>query len=125
MSTLSGKINLLKYPGSKKIIANGVKGIFIPAEQNPSIYIREKGAYAAVRIVEKEATFNDKTYSHFIAATLTKKQREELSNDGLSEDEIKAFSPILGNLETYEPQGATYEEAVVKDDDIEDMPFGL
>jgi hypothetical protein len=122
MATLNGKINLLKYPGAKKIIANGVKGIFIPAEQNPSIFIGEKGAYAAVRVVEKVTTFNDKTYSHFIAATLSKAQRDELAAQGLSEDEIKAFSPILGNLETYEPQGATYEEATVAED-VDDLPF--
>ena len=125
MSILTGNINLLKYPGSRRIIANGVRGIFIPAEQNPSIYIGEKGAYASIRIVDKESDFSDKHYTHFIAASISKKAREELSSQGLSEDEIKAFSPILGNLETYEPQAASYEEASVQEDDVEDMPIGF
>jgi len=124
MATLTGNINLLKYPGSRKVIANGVKGIFIPTEANPSIFVGEKGAYASVRIVEKESEFKDKHYTHFIAASIAKKAREELSSQGMSDDEIKALAPILGNLETYEPQGATFEEASVEDDNgEEDLPF--
>ena len=123
MATLTGSINLLKYPGSKKIIANGVRGIFIPSEANPSIYVGEKGAYASVRIVERESEFGDKHYTHYVAASISKKGREELASQGMSEEEIRALAPIIGNLETYEPQGATYEEAAVKEDDNEDMPF--
>lgn len=124
MSTLTGSINLLKYPGSRKILANGVKGIFIPVESNPSIFVGEKGAYASIRVVEKESEFNDRHYTHFVAASMSKKSREKLSEDGKSDEEINALAPILGNLETYEPE-ATYETASVQEDDIEDMPIGL
>ncbi len=124
MSTLNGSINLLKYPGAKKIIANGVRGIFIPAETNPSIFVGEKGAYASIRVVEKESEFNDRYYTHFVAASMSKKSREQLSADGMTDEEINALTPILGNLETYAPE-VTYESASVQDDDVEDLPIGL
>ena len=121
--SLNGSINLMKYPGAKKIIANGQKGIFIPVEPNPSIFVGEKGAYASIRVVEKESEFNDRHYTHFVAAQLPKKVRDDLKAAGKSDDDIKALTPILGNLETYVPQegGATYEEASV--DEAEDLPF--
>ena len=121
----NGSINLLKYPGAKKIIANGQKGIFIPTDDNPTIYVGGKGAYASIRIVEKESTFDDRHYTHFVAASLSKGQREELQKKGKTDEEIKAFSPILGNLETYtaQPSGDSFEAATVTAQDIDDLPF--
>ena len=118
--SLNGNINLLKYPGAKKIVANGVKGIFIPVEENPSIYVGNKGAYAGIRVVEKVSEFNDRKYTHFVAAHIPKKVR-----DTMTEEEAKAATPILGNLETYEPEGGgggSFEEAEVKEAE-EDLPF--
>ncbi len=123
--SLNGSINLMKYPGAKRILANGKKGIFIPVDENPSIFVSEKGAYASIRVVEKESEFNGKNYTHFVAASLSKKERDELKKAGYGEEDIKALTPILGNLETYEPQadgpaGAdSYESADVN----EDLPF--
>jgi len=116
--SLNGSINLLKYPGARRIIANGVKGIFIPVDNNPSIFVGDKGAYASIRVVEKETTFDDRHYTHFVAASLPKKVRE-----GMTEEQAKAAAPILGNLEAYQPQqGGSYEEAATVEDE-EDLPF--
>ena len=121
--SLNGSINLMKYPGAKKILANGKKGIFIPVDDNPSIYVGEKGAYATVRVVEKESEFNDKHYSHFIAAALPKKVRDDLKAKGASDDDIKALTPILGNLETYEPQAGNGGDSYENVEAEEDLPF--
>lgn len=120
--SLNGNINLMKYPGARRILANGVKGIFIPVEDNPSIFVGEKGAYASIRVVEKESEFNDRHYTHFVAASLPKKVRDELKAKGKTDEELKALAPILGNLETFDPQSAgsaEYEEV----DEAEDLPF--
>lgn len=113
----------MKYPGAKKIIANGVKGIFIPVETNPSIYVGGKGAYASIRVVEKESNFDDRHYTHFVAASISKKTREALAADGMSDEEINAVTPILGNLEEYAPKEESFEAAATVADDVEDMPF--
>lgn len=120
MSTLNGSINLMKFLGAKKVIANGQKGIFIPTDLNPAIFSGEKGAYASIRVVEKETSFNDRHYTHFMALSISKKQREELEANGWDDDHIKAATPILGNLEAWAPQD-NYESVNVSDDD-DDMP---
>ena len=124
--SLNGSINLMKYPGARRILANGVKGIFIPVDENPSIYVGDKGAYATIRVVEKESEFNDKHYTHFVAASLPKKVRDALKEKGKTDEELKALAPILGNLETYDPQAgggsAEYEQASVEEA-AEDLPF--
>lgn len=123
--SLNGNINLMKYPGAKRILANGVKGIFIPVEENPSIFVGEKGAYASIRVVEKESEFNDRHYTHFVAASLSKKVRDELKSKGKTDEELKALAPILGNLESYEPEGggAEFEQVDEVKEAEEDLPF--
>ena len=120
--SLNGSINLLKLPGARKIIAKEQKGIFIPVDENPSIFVGEKGAYLSIRVVEKESEYEDRHYTHFVSASLQKKDREKLEAAGYSKEDIYKLTPILGNLETYEPQpgnGGDYEEEEVKDD----LPF--
>ena len=116
-------MNLLKLKGARKIIAKEQKGIFIPVEENPSIFVGDKGAYLSIRVVEKESDFEDRHYTHFVSASIPKKKRDELEAAGYSKEEIYALTPILGNLETYEPQGGggNYEEEEVKE--AEDLPF--
>lgn len=121
MSTITGSINLMKFVGAKKIIANGERGIFIPEEQNPTIVPGAKGAYANVRIVESKRTFNDHEYTHFLALSLPRKQREDLKAKGVSDEQINALTPILGNLETYVPKDS-YEQVKVQDAE-DDFPF--
>lgn len=107
--SINGSINLLKIKGARKILADGQKGIFIPAEDNPAIYVG-KGAYLSIRVVEKETTFEDRHYTHFVAVALPKAKIEELKKVGATDNDIKELTPILGNLEEYVPnEGGGYE----------------
>lgn len=98
---INGKINLLKYIGARKVSLGGQKGIFIPVEENPTIFVGEKGAYASVRVVEHESSFDGKTYTHFIAASIDDKKRREELEKVHGKDAMKAFTPILGNAVDY------------------------
>lgn len=120
MATINGSINLMKFVGARKVVASGEKGIFIPIDQNPTIIPGAKGAYASVRIVEKESTFNDRHYTHFICLSLNKEKKEQLKNDGYSDEQLNALTPILGNLETYQPKDEYQEEKV---EEADDLPF--
>lgn len=119
---INGKINLMKYVGARKVSIGGHKGIFIPVELNPTIFVGEKGAYASVRVVEHESTFDDVTYSHFIAASLSKDIREELEAK-YGKDEVKKMTPILGNMSTY-TGGSTQTNFEETSEDADDLPSG-
>lgn len=120
---MSGSINLLKFVGAKKIIADGKKGIFIPVDQNPTIVVGTKGAYAHIRVVEKDVTFDNRHYTHFIAASLSKEKRDDMQSGGMTEEQINAYSPILGNLEAFEPRPSRDDFADARTEDAEDLPF--
>ena len=120
MSTITGSINLMKFVGARKVSANGVKGIFIPIEENPSIISGAKGEYASVRIVEKESTFNDRHYTLFVALLLGEEKKDSLRSQGYSDEQINGLTPILGNLEEYQPRDSYQEENI---QEIDDLPF--
>lgn len=120
MPTITGSINLMKFVGARKVIASGEKGIFIPIDQNPTIVSGAKGAYANVRIVEKESTFNDRHYTHFCALSLPKDTKEQLRAKGYSDEQLNGLTPILGNLEVYQPKDE-YQTETIKEAD--DLPF--
>ena len=118
--SLNGSINLMKFEGAKKIIANGQKGIFIPVEDNPTISVSENGAFVNIRVWEREATFGERHYTHAIAASISKKKREELEKSGYSKEDIYALTPFIGNLEAREAaqNGGNFENAEVQEDDL-------
>ena len=118
--SLNGNINLMKFKGARKVAISGERGIFIPVDTNPTIYAEGKGAYLSIRVVEKESTFEDKHYTHFVSASLAKKKRDELEAKGYTKEQIYDFTPILGNLETYEPEGGSSE---FEQEEAEDLPF--
>jgi len=120
MATINGSINLMKFVGARKVVASGEKGIFIPIDQNPTIVSGAKGAYANVRIVEKESTFNDRHYTHFICLSLGKELKEQLRAKGYDDDKLNSLTPILGNLETFQPKDE-YQAETIKEAD--DLPF--
>ena len=120
MSTINGSINLMKFVGARKVVASGEKGIFIPIDQNPTIVSGAKGAYAQVRIVEKESTFNDRHYTHFICLSLSKEMKDSLRNQGYDDEKLNSLTPILGNLEEFKPKDEYQTENV---QEIDDLPF--
>ena len=120
MPTITGSINLMKFVGARKVVASGEKGIFIPIDQNPSITPGAKGAYASIRIVEKESTFNDRHYSHFCALSLPKEKKEQLRSEGYSDEQLNGLTPILGNLETFKPRDEYQTENI---QEVDDLPF--
>ena len=123
MSTLNGSINLMKFVGARKVIdKNNKKCILIPVDDNPTIISGEKGAYANIRVVEKESTYNDRHYTHFIALSLGKKKFDELKASGKSTEEINSYSPVLGNLETYTPQDNYKQESFKDAGGYDDLP---
>lgn len=109
-----GKIDLQKLVGVERMIINGRKYLCIPIEANPTIYVGEKGAYLNIKAIEKESTFADRTYSHFIATTLPKELREKYSPT-----EKKLMAPIIGNLQQITPSGG-YEQLSIKT--FDDLP---
>ena len=120
---INGSINLMKYVGARKVSISGEKGVFIPLDENPTIFNGTKGVYASVRVVEHESEFDGKTYTHFIAASLNKEKREELEAE-YDKDEMKKFTPILGNMVDY--NAASYEDVDAEDveEEDDDMPLG-
>lgn len=108
MATITGQINLLKLVGARRVQAGNTKGLFIPIAANPTIYAEGKGAYLNIRIVEKESEYDGKKYTHFIAASLDKEQRERLKEQ-LPDEEFRALTPILGNARTWGGE-QTYEQ---------------
>ena len=127
MATLNGSINLLKYKDARKVIIAGVKGIFIPVDENPTIFVGGKGAYANVRIVEHESTFDDSTYSHFISASFGKSDDRKKYEETFGSEALRAVTPILGNLAAYQDSRANEsEESYVAAEDVKDdgdLPF--
>lgn len=114
MSTINGQINLLKLANARRVQDGNVKGIFIPIHDNPCIYAGGKGAYLNVRIVEHESDYNDRHYTHFIAAAIDKDLRTKLKEEG-REDDLRSYTPILGNATEYSAEGAGYEQATLSD----------
>lgn len=113
---INGSINLLKYVGARKVSLGGQRGIFIPVDENPSIYVGDKGAYASVRVVEHESTFGDKTHTHFIAAAIDSKKRRDELEAQYGKETVKTFTPILGNAIDYNAASESYDEEQEDDD---------
>lgn len=122
-NSYNGSINLQKCKGARRIIANGVKGIFIPTDGNPTIYVSEKGAYMSIRVRESEREFDGKKYTHFVAVSFSNKEAREKAIEQFGEEGANEFTPILGNLSAYSAPEPTYEAADVKEDngDIPDF----
>ena len=110
--TITGRINLLKLKNARRVQDGNIKGIFIPIYDNPAIYAEGKGAYLSIRIVEKPSEYNGVKYSHFIAASLDKDQREKLKEE-LSDEELRSVTPILGNARTWGGEEQTYERTTL------------
>lgn len=94
----SGNLNLEKLVNAQAVkmkIGDGKakSGIFIPIEDNPSIFQNEKGTYLGITCYESQG--NEYGNSHFVAAHVGNKEAREKLGD---KEAIRAVEPILGNL---------------------------
>ena len=119
---MNGKINLLKYKGARKVSISGKNGIFIPVDENPTIFVSENGAYSNIRIVEKESKFDNREYSHFICTSFSSKKVYEDYEKEYTSEGLREFTPIIGNIEKYTPKAGT-EYETIDDKEVDDLPF--
>ena len=85
------------------IIRNGKKGIFIPVDDNPSIYYQQKddGSKVINLDIEAKPTPNNQYGNDFmLKASVGKANRQKLGN--ISRDQMNQYTPILGNLKKFE-----------------------
>lgn len=114
-NSLSGQIDLLAISGSR--FENG--NIIIPSS-NPSVFVcdtksGQKKAY--LDIVIRESPNNQFGNTHFVKTNVGKTNRERL---GITRDDIQKYTPIIGNLKTFEYQGQNQAAAQKPEDD--DLP---
>lgn len=114
-NSLSGQIDLLAISGAR--FENG--NIIIPSS-NPSVFVcdtksGQKKAY--LDIVIRESPNNQFGNTHFVKTNVGKTNRERL---GITRDDIQKYTPIIGNLKTFEYQGQNQAAAQQPEDD--DLP---
>ncbi len=99
--TFLGSISLTKLK-HETIVHGGKKGIFIPVEENPSIYfqVKDDGSKIINLDIEVKPTPNGNYgNTHMIKCNVGKANREKY---GLKPEQIGDNSPILGNLKRFE-----------------------
>ena len=98
-----GNTRLSELNGFEDTVKNGVRGCFIPYDQNPSLYIGQNQQTGAVTvdldILVRETQNSKSGSSHFIKLNVGKANRErfQMSNEAI--DSLK----IVGNLFTRIP----------------------
>ena len=118
---LIGGIDLLGLKGAVYTTLKGKKCIIIPTETNPCINVWEGGqrlkAFLGIAVVKSP----DNKYgnSHFVKTSVSRKAREAL---GISAENLKDYTPILGNLKAFSKgRPAAYQQptpAMPEDDDL-------
>lgn len=98
-----GNLRLSDLNGFEDTVKQGIRGCFIPYDQNPSLYVgqnRQTGAFTLdVDILVRE-TANSKTgATHFIKLNVGKANRERFQMTQEAADSLK----IVGNLYTRVP----------------------
>ena len=106
-----GNVRLSDLNGFEDTVKQGVRGCFIPYDQNPSLYVgqnRQSGALTLdVDILVRE-TSNSKTgATHFIKLNVGKANRERFQITQEAADSLK----IVGNLYTRVPAQNTQGQA--------------
>lgn len=105
-SFMVGNIRLSDLNGFEDTVKQGVRGFFVPYDQNPSLYIgqnRQTGALTVDMDILIRETKSSKTGStHFIKLNVGKANRERFQMSQEAADSLK----IVGNLYTrYTGQG--------------------
>lgn len=98
-----GNVRLSDLNGFEDTVKQGVRGCFIPYDQNPSLYIgtnRQTGVMTVDMDILVRETSNSKTgASHFIKLSVGKANRERFH---LSQEAIDSLK-IVGNIYTRTP----------------------
>ena len=106
-------------------ICEGKKGIFIPLEDNPCLFLSEKNGKKTINLdIEVKPTPNNKYGSDFmVKASVGRENRQKL---GISREEMERYTPILGNLRTFEfedrQQGAPTGQGTAPSGPAPDLP---
>ena len=102
-SYMVGNIRLSDLNGFEDTVKQGVRGCFIPYDQNPSLYIganRQTGVLTVdVDILVRETVSSKSGSSHFIKLSVGKANRERFHLGNEAVDSLK----IVGNLYTRTP----------------------
>ena len=102
-SFMVGNIRLSDLNGFEDTVKQGVRGFFVPYDQNPSLYIgqnRQTGALTVDMDILIRETKSSKTGStHFIKLNVGKANRERFQMTQEAADSLK----IVGNLYTRYP----------------------
>ena len=98
-----GNTRLSELNGFEDTVKNGVRGCFIPYDQNPSLYIGQNQQTGAVTvdmdILIRETQNSKSGSSHFIKLNVGKANRERFQMTNEAVDSLK----IIGNLFTRIP----------------------
>lgn len=117
-TSLSGQIDLLALVGAQYLSVDGKNSIVIPVDSNPSIFVTttKNGTNKAyLDIVIRESPNNQFGNTHFVKANVGKSNRERL---GLTREDLPKYTPIIGNLKTYEGQIQTAASQQPDDGDL-------
>ncbi len=103
---LVGNVRLSDLAGFEDTVKSGVRGCFIPYDQNPSLYVganKQTGVMTLdLDILIRETTASKSGSSHFIKLNVGKANRERFRLPQEALDSMK----IVGNLFTRVPQSA-------------------
>ena len=98
-----GNVRLSDLNGFEDTVKQGVRGCFIPYDQNPSLYIganRQTGALTVdMDILIRETRSSKSGSTHFIKLSVGKANRERFHMNNEAVDSLK----IVGNLYTRTP----------------------
>ena len=105
-------MNLKNLPGSEYLSIRGQKCLVIPVEENPTIFVGQKGIYLNISCIECKN--NQYGNSHTVFASIGDKEVRM----SYSDEDRRRVAPILGNLQSKESQSSqspTQEPSAVVD----------
>lgn len=125
MSNFNIRLDLLRLQGTFTRNLQGKTAtkrcIIIPIDDNPGVYLGEKGCYLNLSAYETQN--NQYGDTHMVKQNLPKEVRERMT-----EDERRS-QPVLGNMAPMQPQGGTVSGTMQASDFVndqgqaDDLPF--
>lgn len=120
MSNYSIRLDLLRLQGA---FTRNLKGktatkrcLIIPIDDNPGMFLGEKGCY--LNAVAYETQNNQYGDTHMVKPDLPKEVRERMTEDE------RRNQPILGNMRPMQPQGGTVNGTMQASDFVSDQGDG-